>query len=63
MSYADFLTGRAGAATATCCPFFQARPHGLYGVGIDAVPAQDAWGLGLPGFAGHGARPGARARA
>ena len=30
-------------------PFLQARPHSLYGVGIDAVPAQDAWGLGLPG--------------
>ena len=31
---------------------FQALPHGLFGVGIDAVAAQDAWGLGLPGFAG-----------
>jgi len=30
----------------------QSRPHGLYGVGIDAVPAQDAWGLGMPGFDG-----------
>ena len=32
--------------------FYQAMPHGLFGVGIDAVPAQDAWGLGLPGFKG-----------
>jgi spermidine dehydrogenase len=30
----------------------QAMPHPLFGVGIDAVSAQDAWGLGLPGFAG-----------
>ena len=35
-------------------PFFQALPHGLFGVGIDAVPAQDAWGLGFPGFQGMG---------
>jgi spermidine dehydrogenase len=27
-------------------------PHPLFGVGIDAVPAQDAWGLEMPGFAG-----------
>src|SRR5208282_4751531 len=26
--------------------------HPLFGVGIDAVAAQDAWGLGLPGFNG-----------
>jgi spermidine dehydrogenase len=51
MSYADFLTGPARAHR-DVLPFFQTRPHSLYGVGIDAVPAQDAWGLGLPGFAG-----------
>ena len=39
-------------------PFFQTRPHTLYGVGIDAVPAQDAWGLGFPGFAGMNLAPG-----
>jgi spermidine dehydrogenase len=27
-------------------------PHPLYGVGIDAVSAQDAWGFDMPGFAG-----------
>jgi spermidine dehydrogenase len=51
MSYADFLVKVAG-----CHPdvlrFFQARPHSLYGLGIDAVSGLDAWGLGLPGFAG-----------
>jgi spermidine dehydrogenase len=32
--------------------YYQAMPHGLFGVGIDAVSAQDAWGLGYPGFEG-----------
>ena len=56
MSYADFLTGPAGAHR-DVLPFLQTRPHSLYGVGIDAVPAQDAWGLGLPGFAGMSLDP------
>jgi spermidine dehydrogenase len=30
----------------------QALPHPLFGVGIDAVAAQDAWGFDLPGFDG-----------
>ena len=51
MSYADFLTNSAGCHP-DVLPFFQARPHSLYGLGIDAVSALDAWGLGLPGFAG-----------
>jgi len=51
MSYARFLTDVAGA-DASVVALLQARPHGLYGVGIDAVPAQDAWGLGFPGFQG-----------
>jgi len=35
--------------------FFQSSTYGLYGVGIDAVPAGDMAGLGeLPGFAGLG---------
>jgi spermidine dehydrogenase len=58
-SYADFLTGPAGLPREVVA-FFQCRTHPLYGVGIDAVPAQDAWGLGLPGFEGMGLseRPG-----
>ena len=32
--------------------YFQTRPHAYFGVGIDAVSAQDAWGFGLPGFQG-----------
>lgn len=51
ISYAEFLTNVA-KCDAGVLPFFQTRPHGLYGVGIDAVPAQDAWGLGFPGFDG-----------
>jgi spermidine dehydrogenase len=50
MSYADFLVKSAGCHP-DVLPFFQARPHSLYGLGIDAVSALDAWGLGLPGFA------------
>ena len=51
VSYADFLVKSAGCHP-DVLPFFQARPHSLYGLGIDAVSALDAWGLGLPGFAG-----------
>jgi spermidine dehydrogenase len=53
ISYAAYLTDVAAADPGVLL-FLQARPHGLYGVGIDAVPAQDAWGLGLPGFQGLG---------
>ena len=53
MSYASFLTDLARADPGVL-PFFQVRPHLLYGAGIDAVSAQDAWGLGLPGFDGMG---------
>src|SRR6185312_15329114 len=37
---------------------FQAMPQPLFGVGFDAVAAQDAWGLGAPGFAGMKLEPG-----
>ena len=30
----------------------------LFGFGVDAVPAQDAWALGLPGFQGMRLEPG-----
>ena len=56
MSYADYLTRTMGLHK-DVLPFLQARTHGLYGAGIDAVPAQDAWALGLPGFAGLGLDP------
>jgi spermidine dehydrogenase len=53
MSYAKYLTDVAGVDRSVVA-FLQARPHSLYGVGIDGVPAQDAWGLGYPGFPGLG---------
>jgi spermidine dehydrogenase len=56
ISYAQFLTDIA-KADPQLVKFFQARPHGLYGVGVDGVPAQDAWGLGFPGFQGMNLDP------
>jgi spermidine dehydrogenase len=49
ISYADFLTTMA-QIDPQVVTLLQAYPQPLYGVGIDAVSAQDAWGLGLPGF-------------
>src|ERR1041384_1573534 len=51
VSYAKFLTDVANVSP-EIVKLYQAAPHGLFGVGIDGVSAQDAWGLGLPGFAG-----------
>jgi spermidine dehydrogenase len=53
ISYANFLTEIAGVQE-EIVRFFQAGPQPLFGVGFDAVSAQDAWGLGLPGFAAMG---------
>jgi spermidine dehydrogenase len=53
MSYKDFLLNVVKA-----CPevlnLYQTRTHGLYGIGIDAVPALDCWALRFPGFQGMG---------
>jgi len=51
ISYAKYLTEVAGVHE-DIVKLYQALPHGLFGVGIDAVPAQDAWGFDLPGFRG-----------
>ena len=51
ISYAEYLT-EVMKCDRSILPFFQARPHSLYGAGIDILPAQDAWGLGYPGFDG-----------
>ena len=51
ISYADYLTKVAGVHE-DIVKLFQTYPHGLFGVGIDAVAAQDAWGFDLPGFHG-----------
>ena len=57
MSYTDFLAN-VWKLDRGVLPFYQARPHGLFGVGIDAVCALDGWGLGLPGFSGLKLEPG-----
>jgi spermidine dehydrogenase len=51
ISYAKYLTDVVGVGD-EIVKLFQAMPHSLFGVGIDAVAAQDAWGLEAPGFAG-----------
>ncbi len=51
MSYKDFLL-KVAKVHADVIPFYQTRTHGLYGVGIDAVPALDCWAIGFPGFQG-----------
>ena len=50
-SYEDFLLQYAKLSPDTI-PFLQTETYGLYGVGIDAVPAGDMAGLGYPGFGG-----------
>ena len=37
---------------------YRQRPHGLFGMGPDGVPALDLWSLGYPGFDGMGLTPG-----
>ncbi|MGH9496487.1 MAG: NAD(P)-binding protein [Candidatus Sulfotelmatobacter sp.] len=51
ISYANYLREVCGVHE-DVVRMYQAIPHGLFGVGIDAVAAQDAWGFRLPGFAG-----------
>jgi spermidine dehydrogenase len=57
VSYSDFLLKTVGVDSQVV-RFLSAALHPLYGLGIDAIPAQDAWGLGLPGFSGMGLAPG-----
>ena len=56
MSYAKFLTETIGVNDEVV-RVFQAFPHPLFGIGIDAISAQDAWGIGMPGFAGDDLDP------
>ncbi len=56
MSYAKFLTDLA-QVNQQVVQLCQALPQPLFGVGIDAVSAQDAWGLGAPGFDGMNLDP------
>jgi spermidine dehydrogenase len=58
MSYRDFLVNVAKADPGVL-PVFQARTHGEWGVGIDAVGALEVWPFGFPGFQGLNLEPGA----
>ena len=51
MSYKDFLLNVVKVHP-DVIPFYQTRTHGLYGIGIDAVPALDCWAIHFPGFQG-----------
>jgi spermidine dehydrogenase len=57
MSYKDFLL-KLVKVDPGVIPFYQTRPHGLFGVGIDGVAALDCWGLRFPGFQGMNIAPG-----
>ncbi len=57
ISYAHYLTDVAGVDP-QIAKLYQTAPHPLFGVGIDAVSAQDAWGFGFLGFAGLKLDPG-----
>src|SRR5437879_2966295 len=50
-SYKDFLL-RSARVHPDVIKVFQTAPHGLYGVGIDAVSADNCRGMGYPGFKG-----------
>src|ERR1700722_2285557 len=51
MSYASFLRD-AVKVHADVVKLYQPVLHPTFGLGIDAISAQDAWGEGLPGFDG-----------
>jgi spermidine dehydrogenase len=57
MSYRDFLRDVVKAAPAAIA-VYQARSHGEWGVGADAVSALDVWAFDFPGFAGLRLEPG-----
>ena len=58
MSYADYLT-KLVKVDPQVVAMLDPQPKPLYGVGIDAVSAQDGWGLDMPGFDGLKLEPGA----
>ncbi len=58
MSYADYLT-KLVKVEPQVVTMLDPEQKSLYGVGIDAISAQDAWGLDMPGFEGLKLTPGA----
>jgi len=61
ISYKDFLLDFVKVHK-DVIPYYQTRTHGLFGVGIDAVPALDCWVLQQPGFRGLKLEPGPHPR-
>ena len=61
MSYKNYLLNVVKVHPETI-PFYQTQTHGLFGVGIDAVPALDCWVLLQPGFKGLQLAPGPHPR-
>jgi spermidine dehydrogenase len=57
MSYAAYLSDVA-RVDSQIVKLYQNAPQALFGVGIDAVSAQDAWGFGFLGFRGLNLEPG-----
>ena len=51
ISYARYLSDIVGVGPEVL-KLYQTAPQALFGVGIDAVSAQDAWGFGFMGFQG-----------
>ena len=51
ISYKEFLL-QYGKVDPEVVKIFQTAPHGLYAVGIDAVSAEDCFGMGYPGSKG-----------
>jgi spermidine dehydrogenase len=61
MSYLDYLSKVVKADPKTVA-YYQKITHDEWGVGIDAEPALDCWGFGLPGFKGLKLAPGSTKR-
>ena len=57
ISYRDYLKDYLKVNDTTLA-FFQTITHDEYGTGIDAEPALDCWGFGIPGFKGLKLAPG-----
>jgi hypothetical protein len=57
ISYRDYLLDLV-KVDPSVIPVYQSRPHGEWGVGIDAVSALDVWPFALPGFQGLKLEPG-----
>jgi spermidine dehydrogenase len=61
ISYRDYLIKMVGVGD-EALSFYQHSSDGEWGVGVDAVPALDAWGFGYPGFLGLKLEPGSAPR-